>query len=135
MDRHGAGLLFKLLADAVVVLHFTWIVFMISGGLLAAAAFRYERLFLMRRFRTLHLFGILFTALMAAAGLRCPLTLLENRLNELSGQGAVYPGSFIAAHIGALVYPDLPPLVLIVPTIFLALFTAAVFALRPPRKK
>ncbi len=135
MGEQGGGALFKLLADAVMALHFAWIVFMISGGVLAAAAFRYERLFRLARFRTVHLIGVLFTALLAAAGLPCPLTLLENRLNALSGSGAAYPGSFIAAHIGGLVYPGLPPLALIVPTILLALFSAAVFAFRPPRKK
>lgn len=121
------------LADAALALHFAWILFMISGALLAAAAFRYERLFELWLFRSVHLLGIIYVGALAALGRPCPLTLLENALRREAG-AAAYPGSFIGWHLGRLVYPDVAPLVILVPTLCLAVFTAAVFALRPPGK-
>lgn len=121
------------LADAALALHFAWILFMISGAVLAAAAFRYGRLFEMWLFRSVHLLGIVYVGALGVLGRPCPLTLVENALRAEAG-AAAYPGSFMAWHLGRLVYPDVGPLMIMVPTLCLAAFTAAVYALRPPQK-
>jgi len=125
---------YKILADIVLFVHFAWILFMLSGFLLTAAAFKYNRIFNWRLFRASHLAGIAYVCLLAALGKPCPLTLLENALAAGYDSGLVYPGSFLAHYIGRLVYPDIQPMMLVIPTLCLGIFTAVVFIFKPPRK-
>jgi len=123
---------YKILADLVLFAHFAWIIFMLAGFFMTAAAFKYGRIFGWWLFRTIHLAGISYVCLLAALGKPCPLTLLENTLAARYDPGAVYPGSFLAHYIGRLVYPDVPPMLLLVPTLCIGIFTAVVFIFKPP---
>ena len=64
----------------------------------------------------------------------CPLSILENYLKARYDPQAVYPGAFIIHYIELLVYPNVHPLVIVIPTIALAVFTLFVYVLRPPQK-
>lgn len=86
----------RILADAVLVLHFAYIAFVMLGGL---AVLRWPRL------AWLHLPAVLWAAGIAFAGGYCPLTPLENRLRVAGGE-AGYAGSFIEQYLTALIYPD-----------------------------
>jgi len=138
-------MMYKILADLIVVLHFGWILFMLWGFFLTL--YSVIRLYVFRSpsafcvhfmdrwiFRTVHLSGIAFVALLAALGKYCPLTVWEYQLRSRYDPALTYPGSFIARWIERLVYPDVHPLMIVIPTIGVALFTVLAYFLRPPEK-
>ena len=125
----------KIFADAIIVLHFLYILFMLLGFLLTGyALFFREKFFDRWLFRSLHLLGIFYVASLSILGKYCPLTILENELRLRYEVSLVYSGSFIVHYLERLVYPDVNPLVIQIPTVFLAIFTIVVFIVRPPKK-
>ena len=85
----------RLAADALVLLHLGFIVFVVLGGLLAA-----WRPWL----AWLHLPAAAWGAWIEAAGAICPLTPWENRLRQAAGESG-YPGGFVEHYLIPLVYP------------------------------
>ena len=88
-------MLASLLADAVLVLHLLFILFVLGGGLLAL------------RWPTvawLHLPCAAWGALVELAGWICPLTPLESWLRTLAGESGD-SGGFIEQHLLPLIYP------------------------------
>ena len=85
----------RLLADAVLILHLAFIVFVIVGGL-----------FLRRcpHLPWLHLPAVLWAVTIELSGYSCPLTPLENRLRQLGGE-AGYVGGFVEHYILPIIYP------------------------------
>lgn len=85
----------RLLADAVLVLHLGFILFVVLGGFLV-----------LRRpsLAWLHVPVCLWGAAIEFGGWICPLTPLEKWLRELGGEGA-YAGGFIEHYVTALIYP------------------------------
>lgn len=86
---------YHLLADAVLVAHLAFILFVVLGGLLVA---RWPRL------AWVHLPMAVWAVWVEYAGWRCPLTPLENWLRRLAGEAA-YGGDFIAHYLTAVIYP------------------------------
>jgi hypothetical protein len=86
---------YRLLADAVLLLHLGFILFVVFGALLLH---RFPRLV------WLHLPAVAWGAYAELSGTICPLTPLENRLRQLGGQ-AGYPGGFIEHYLWPLIYP------------------------------
>jgi hypothetical protein len=94
----------KLIADALVLFHFAFILFVIGGG------------FLVRRWRRiiwLHIPCAIWGALIEFAGWICPLTPLENNLRISAGgsgyssaYSSAYSGGFIDNYIIPVVYPS-----------------------------
>lgn len=84
-----------LLADAVLLLHLAFILFVVFGALLV---WRFPRLI------WLHLPAAIWGALIEFSGHVCPLTPLENHLRLMSG-AAGYHGDFIAHYLMPLIYP------------------------------
>jgi hypothetical protein len=84
------------LADAVLVIHLTFIAFVMLGGLLVL---RWPRL------AWLHVPAVLWGSYVELSGRLCPLTPLENSLRERAGQSG-YSGGFIDHYVTALIYPD-----------------------------
>jgi hypothetical protein len=87
--------LYSLLADAVVVLHLGFVVFVVAGGLLGL---RWPRAL------WLHLPAAVWGALIELAGWICPLTPLENSLRRRGGE-AGYAGGFIEHYLTPVLYP------------------------------
>ena len=85
----------RILADAVLVLHFAFIAFALLGGLLV---WHWPRL------AWLHLPAAAWAAGIAFFGGICPLTPLENRLRAAGGE-AGYEGGFIEHVVEGLIYP------------------------------
>ncbi len=88
-------MIFRFLADAVLVLHLAFIAFVVLGGLLVL------------RFRALawiHLPAVVWAAATEFLGIVCPLTPLENHLRSLGGD-AGYGGGFIEHYLTAWIYP------------------------------
>lgn len=123
---------YKILADIIVVMHFAWILFMLTGFIFTVIGFFRKGFFERWLFRTLHLFGILYVSLLALMGKYCPLTIWENILRQKYDPNLTYGGSFIIHYIEKLVYPDINPLLIQIPTTFIAVFSILVYILRPP---
>ena len=93
----------RVLADAVVVTHFAFIAFVVTGPYLARA---------WRPLIWLHLPALAWAVGIVAIGYECPLTALENHFRRLAGE-RVYPGGFVDHYIENVLYPQrLTPLVL-----------------------
>lgn len=88
-------MLYRNLADLVLLLHLLFIVFVLAGGLLA---FRWPKLV------WVHLPAVLWGAAIEVAGWICPLTPLENHFRQAAGE-AGYAGGFIEHYLLAVVYP------------------------------
>ena len=86
---------YRLLADAVVMVHLLFIVFAVCGGFLAL---RWPWLALA------HLPAACWGAFVELTGRICPLTPLENELRHAAGQ-AGYPGSFVDHYLLPIIYP------------------------------
>jgi hypothetical protein len=86
----------RLLADALLVLHLGYILFVVFGGFLAA-----RRPWL----RWVHLPAAAWGALVNAGNFPCPITTWEVQLRVAAG-GAGYEGGFIEHYLLAVIYPD-----------------------------
>jgi len=126
---------YKIFADTIIVVHFLFILFMLFGFFLTLYGIFFRHKFFDRwLFRLLHLLGIFYVVSLSILGKYCPLTILENELRLRYEVYSVYSGSFIVHYLEKLVYPDVNPLVIQIPTVFLAIFTIVVFIIKPPEK-
>jgi hypothetical protein len=106
-------MIFMVLADIVVAIHFLWIMFLIFG---AIAGIRY------RAAKYIHIAGLFFAMVIQVFGWYCPLTHLEVWLRYHRDPSLTYEGSFITYYIEKLVYLNISPSILIILTIVLVLF-------------
>jgi len=127
-------LLYRIAADAVVVVHAAYFSFVVGGLLLILLGillrWQWIRNFW---FRLTHLLMIAVVVAEAWCGLVCPLTTWEQRLRKLAGN-ETYEGDFLANWVHELLFFDAPPWVF---TLCHTLFGAAVlatFLIAPPRK-
>jgi hypothetical protein len=88
-------MLYRLLADAVVLFHLLFVAFAVLGGLLALR---------WRWLPWLHLPAVAWAALVEFNGWICPLTPLENHLRAAGG-AAGYDGGFIEHYLLPMLYP------------------------------
>lgn len=95
-------MVYRLLADLVVLVHFTFIIFAVAGG---ALVWRWPRL------AWLHVPAFAWGVLIIGIGFTCPLTPLEKYLRHRGGESA-YRTGFIDHYIKGELYPrSLNPLV------------------------
>jgi len=138
-------MLYKILADLVVLIHFAWIVFILWGFILTVyssisvyvlrtAKNRWRTFFDRWIFRTIHLGGIVYVAILTILGKYCPLTIWENELRQQYNTQLTYHGSFVIYYIEKIVYPEVNYLLFVIPTMIIAVFTALMFIIRPPAK-
>ncbi|MBA3658190.1 MAG: DUF2784 domain-containing protein [Gemmatimonadales bacterium] len=89
-------MIWRALADLVVMLHFGFVLFVAVGGLLVLRH---------RRAVWVHLPAALWGAAIEFGGWTCPLTPLEKSLRA-AGHAAGYEGGFIEHYIVAVLYPS-----------------------------
>jgi len=89
-------MLHRFLADVLVAVHLTFVLFVVSGG--ALVLWR-------RRLALLHLPVAAWGVLIELSGWVCPLTPLEVRLRRLGGE-AGYSGGFVEHYILPVLYPS-----------------------------
>jgi Protein of Unknown function (DUF2784) len=89
-------MLYRFLADTVVVLHLLFVLFVVLGGLFAL---RWPRA------SWYHLPAAIWGAGIEFVGGICPLTPLENRLRRLGGEGG-YAGGFVEHYVIPVLYPE-----------------------------
>ncbi|HBZ95386.1 MAG TPA: DUF2784 domain-containing protein [Pseudomonas sp.] len=88
-------MLWRMAADALVLVHLGFILFVLLGGLLLL---RWPRLL------WLHLPAVAWGIVVECLHLGCPLTPWENQLRRAAGQ-AGYEGGFIEHYLIPLIYP------------------------------
>jgi hypothetical protein len=88
--------IYRLLADLVLLVHLAFIVFVVLGGLLVV-----------RRPHAawLHIPAVIWGAYIEFFDGPCPLTPMENHFRRLGGQ-AGYEGGFIDHYVTAIIYPE-----------------------------
>ncbi len=86
----------RLLADIVVLLHVTFVAFVVAGGLLVL---RWPKV------AWAHIPAAAWGAVVEITGWICPLTPLENFLRERAGRD-LYRGDFVARYILPTLYPE-----------------------------
>ena len=129
MDSNG---LYAFAADALLITHVLFVVFIVSGlVLIFIGRFLCWRWVRNPWFRIAHLLGIGFVVLQSWFGAICPLTIWEMELRSREGE-TVYQGSFITHWLQELLYYQAPPWVFVVCyTVFGALVLSSWFFIRP----
>jgi hypothetical protein len=89
-------LCYRLIADAVLLLHLAYILFVVFGSL---AVLRWPRM------AWLHLPSVLWGAWVEYVDWTCPLTPLESMLHKLGGETG-FSGDFIDHYLTATIYPE-----------------------------
>ena len=107
-------------ADLIVLIHFSFILFVILGGFLAMK---------WRKIIWLHLPAAVWGILIEFFGWICPLTVLENRL-RLDNDNGAYSTGFIEHYIIPLIYPEgLTPEIQVILGIAVIVFNLFVYTL------
>jgi hypothetical protein len=86
---------YRVAADAVVVLHFAFVVFVVVGGVLAL---RWPKVL------WVHVPVVLYSVWIITFSITCPLTPLERDLRERGGRDR-YDESFIERYVEGVLYP------------------------------
>jgi hypothetical protein len=95
MGRHDL-MIYRWLADGLVLIHFAFVIFVVAGGLL---------ILWRPSFRWIHLPAAAWGAIVEFAGCVCPLTPWEQALRLRAGQVG-YPGGFIQHYMLPILYPQ-----------------------------
>ena len=126
-------LLYRVAADAIVTVHFAFVMFVVLGEL--AILFGILRRWQWIRnfaFRALHLGAIGFVVAETLWGVTCPLTVWERQLRT-SGGGESYSGDFIPTLLHNWLFFDAEPWVFTVVYVVFGVVVLATFFIAPPR--
>lgn len=129
-------MVYPVLADFVLLVHFLFVLFVVLGLVLiligGARGWPWVR---NRAFRVAHLLAIGVVVLQSWLGVICPLTSIEMWARVRAGESA-YSGNFIAHWMGRLLYYSAPEWVFVVAyAAFGALVVAGWYLVRPGRKR
>lgn len=92
----------RALAAGVLCVHLAWILWVILGWTLTARR---------RVLAWLHMGSLAYSIVIEVAPLNCPLTLAEVYFQRRAGSAA-FQQSFLVHYAQAIIYPDVPPLLL-----------------------
>jgi hypothetical protein len=116
--------IYGLLADAVVLLHLGWIIFLFTGAVWGR---KYKAVGI------IHLGGLAFALISEIMDWICPLTHLEAWLRARHDPAMTYAGSFIVHYIEDLIYIDVSRTAVFICTILLVAFNLWMYTCK--RKK
>ena len=126
---------YRLLADAVLLFHFSVVVFVVGGLVLVLAGnMRHWRWVNSPLFRVAHLVAVGVVVVQAWVGELCPLTVLESWLREQAGE-APYSASFIEHWVQRVLYYEAPLWVFTLVYSVFGLLVAAAWWYFPPTKR
>jgi hypothetical protein len=108
------------LAGVVLAVHLVWIFWVILGALLTR-----QRPLL----AGLHIVSVIYGIVIEIAPWPCPLTLAEQWLQGKAGM-THYTEGFLVHYLGALVYPDVPPSLLVWSATAIAAISLGVYGTR-----
>ncbi|GAB3236949.1 hypothetical protein GCM10027447_35730 [Glycomyces halotolerans] len=89
-------MIYRILADAAMVVHFLFVAYVVLGGFLA---WRYPKAWFPHA--AVALYGLIITVY----SIVCPLTPLEDRWRRRAGQSGLEPTGFIDTYIEGVIYP------------------------------
>jgi hypothetical protein len=126
-------LLYRVLADLVVVVHGSYVAFIIIGQLAVLYGLVRKRSWARNfYFRWLHLLAVAMVVLQSWKATTCPLTDFENYLREQAGESG-YPGDFIGYWVHELLFYELPTWVFVLGYSIFGALVLATFVFAPPR--
>ena len=126
------ALIYRLLADAVLLVHAGFVAFIVLGlALILLGLWRGWCWVRNSWFRMIHLASILLVAGQALLGVICPLTLLENYLRMRAGQ-TVYPGSYVMYWVHELLFMEADSWVFTLAYCLFALLVVLAFVVGSP---
>ncbi len=125
---------YRLLADAVLLLHFLVVLFIVFG-LIAVFVGNVRNWLWVNSpvFRIAHVMAMVVVVTQAWLGQLCPLTILESWLREQAGEAA-YSASFIEHWVQQVLYYEAPLWVFTLAYSAFALIVVAAWWYFPPRK-
>jgi hypothetical protein len=103
-------MLYKILADIVVLIHFLWILFLFFGAFWGIKN---------KGVKIFHLSGLAFAFIIQIFDWNCPLTHLEVWLRSKHSPSLTYVGSFIIHYVEKIVYIEISRFVVLMFTILL----------------
>ncbi len=103
-------MIYKILADSVVAIHFLWIVFLFIGAIWGIKN---------KAIKIFHISGLVFAFIIQILDWYCPLTHLEVWLRSKHTFSLTYTGSFIIHYVESIVYIELSRYLVFLFTIFL----------------
>jgi hypothetical protein len=127
------AMFYRLAADAVIVVHMAYVLFVIAGFLLTLAGCLLRWQWIRNPwFRGIHLTMILIVVFEAWLGIVCPLTTWERQLRQLAG-GETYQGAFLANLVHDFLFYEAPPWVFTLIYTLFGLDVLLTFLVAPPR--
>ncbi len=111
-------MIYKILADGVVLLHFFWIVFLFIGAIWGVQN---------KAIKIFHLSGLAFAFVIQVVNWYCPLTYLEVWLRSKHDPVLAYTGSFIIYYVERIVYLEISRFVILLFTFFLVAFNLWIY--------
>ena len=103
-------MLYKILADIVVLIHFLWILFLFFGAFWGIKN---------KGVKIFHLSGLAFAFIIQIFDWYCPLTHLEVWLRSKHSPALTYVGSFIIHYVEKIIYIEISRFVVLMFTILL----------------
>jgi hypothetical protein len=123
----------RILADLIVVLHASYVAFLVLGlaAIALGSVFRWTWIRNIY-FRMIHLAMIAVVVAETVAGVPCPLTIWEKELRARAGQ-TTYPGDFLGHWVHQLIFYHAEPWVFTLVYVGFGLAVVATLILVPPR--
>jgi len=119
MMRYNYGtVVFSILADIVVFIHFLWIVFLIIGAIFGVRCLVAK---------IIHIAGLAFSIIIQTFGWYCPLTHLELWLRIRHEPMQTYTGSFIIHYVEQTLYMEISRRNVFIITILLVIFNIWIY--------
>lgn len=103
-------MIYKILADSVVLTHFLWIIFLFFGAFWGIKN---------RTVKIFHISGLAFAFVIQILDWYCPLTHLEVWLRSKHASVLTYTGSFIIHYVEEIVYVEVSRTLILVLTLIL----------------
>ena len=127
-----SSLAYRLIADTIIVVHLSFVVFVVGGLLLVYLGYFLDWRWVRNPwFRILHLLGVAVVVVQSWFGLICPLTTWEMNFRAKAGE-EVYQGAFMSYWLQELLYYEAPFWIFVVIyTLFGGLVLASWFVVRP----
>ena len=127
--------IYLVLADAILILHFSFVAFVLVGFFLVWIGW-WRRWPWVRNFwfRMAHLAAIGFVAAESTLGIVCPLTKWEDRLRMLAGGEQHYVGSFVQHWLHRFMFFDVEERVFTIVYVIFFLVVVLSFCVVSPRR-
>lgn len=112
--------LYRAMAASVLSVHAAYIAWVIFGAFFTRGR---------PRLAALHVATLVYGVIIEIFGFWCPLTALEEWL-DVSGQVSAYRGPFLLHYLEAVVYPNIPPNLLIAGAVAVCILNLSIYARR-----